>query len=133
MVKGECNCGTVSYEASGELFGVVICHCSICRRLTGSAGIAVVLVSNDGFAWTGGEGSINTWSKPGHDWQTWFCSICSSPVPGPNDEERMFIPAGSLTEGHQTLEVTHHIWVDSKANWDLIGDAGQQHPNAFEE
>lgn len=53
-------------------------------------------------------------------------------MPGVNDEKRMFIPAGSIVEEDETLRVIHHIWVDSKANWDEIGDSGKKHPKAFE-
>lgn len=30
------------------------------------------------------------------------------------------------------LTVKHHIWVESRAHWDLIGDAGKQHPEGYE-
>ena len=132
-VLGACNCGQISYAATGELFGVIICHCSICRRLTGSVGFAVALVDNDNFEWLSGEEHIRSWVKPGHDWQTWFCGICSSPVPGRNDDERMFLPVGTISQGHEDLRVIHHIWTDSKAHWEQIGDQGKQHSNAFED
>jgi len=132
MASGECNCGAVRYEAEGDPWGVFVCHCSICRRSTGSSGIAVVLVPKDSFRWLAGEQHIATWRKPDTDWQTWFCSICGSPVPGENDPTRMFIPAGSITEGGEALRVLHHVWVGSKAAWDEIGDAGKQHIEAFQ-
>jgi hypothetical protein len=62
----------------------------------------------------------------------WFCRTCGSPVPGINDELRMFIPAGSISDGGESLQVAHHIWVDSKATWDEIGDCGRIHLEAFE-
>ncbi len=43
----------------------------------------------------------------------------------------MFVPAGLISEGGEALRVAHHIWVDSKAGWDEIGDSGKQHPGAF--
>ena len=132
MAKGECNCGAVAFEITSKLPGVIVCHCSICRRATGSNGIAVLVVANDVFRWLRGEDRISTWKKPGADWQTWFCEACGSPVPGENDATRMFIPAGLITEGGESLRVTHHIWVDSRAPWDEIGDAGKQCREAFE-
>lgn len=133
MVLGACNCGAVRFEISAGVSDVYVCHCSICRRSTGSNGIAVVVVDNDAFRWTTGEDSIHTWKKPdADDWQTWFCRCCGSPVPGANDARRMFVPAGLLTEGSDALTVKHHIWVDSKAAWDEIGDSGCQHPKAFQ-
>lgn len=131
MTRGECNCGAVRYEADGDPWGVFVCHCSICRRSTGSSGIAVVLVPKDKFRWLAGEQHIASWKKPDSDWQTWFCRICGSRVPGENDPTRMFIPAGSISEGGEGLRVLHHIWVGSKAAWDEIGDAGVQHGEAF--
>ena len=130
MATGQCNCGAIGFEISTDVSDVVICHCSICRRSTGSNGIAVVVVGNDDFRWTHGEDLIATWKKPDADWQTWFCRNCGSPLPGVNDEARMFVPAGLLDGEH--MAVKHHIFVDSKAPWDEIGDAGRLHRGAFE-
>ena len=131
MVTGECNCGTVAFEVTSTILDVFVCHCSICRRSTGSNGIAVVVISNKGFRWVRGEELIKTWHKPEHDWQTSFCQNCGSTLPGVNDESRMYVPAGLITEGDENLKVAHHIWVDSKATWDEIGDNGEQHRQAF--
>jgi hypothetical protein len=132
MAHGECNCGAVSFEITAEISDVIICHCSICRRATGSNGIAVLIVNNDDFRWTGGEELITCWKKPDADWLMGFCRNCGSPVPDMNDESRMFVPAGSIKDGGESLTVKHHIWVDSKAAWDEIGDSGRRHPEAFE-
>ena len=131
MARGECNCGAVAFEIDAELSGVYVCHCSICRRSTGSSGIAVVIVDNGAFRWTRGKEQIATWKKPNADWETWFCRTCGSRLPGANDESRMFVPAGLISDGGDTLRVIHHIWVGSKAGWDEIGDSGKQHAEAF--
>ncbi|MEM9776743.1 MAG: GFA family protein [Chloroflexota bacterium] len=67
MAKGECNCGAVAFEITSEISDVFVCHCSICRRSTGSNGIAVVVVSNSDFRWLRGEDLTNAWHKPSHD------------------------------------------------------------------
>jgi len=54
MARGECNCGAVAFEIDAELKDVYVCHCSICRRFTGAAGIAVLLVDNSAFRWLRG-------------------------------------------------------------------------------
>jgi len=131
MATGECNCGAVQFEIDADLADVFVCHCSICRRSTGSNGIAVVLVRRDQFRWVRGEEHIAMWKKPATKWETWFCRVCGSPVPGDNDATKMFVPAGSITKGGDALRVAHHIWVGSKAVWDEIGDAGRQHTEAF--
>ena len=132
MAGGECNCGTVQFEIETELSDVYVCHCSICRRSTGSSGIAVVIVPKDRFRWIMGEANIATWQKPGTDWHTWFCRTCGSTLPGENNATTMFVPAGLITRGGESLRVAHHVWVGSKAAWDEIGDAGKQHREGFQ-
>lgn len=131
MAIGECNCGEVTFEILTKITEIYFCHCSICRRSTGGSGIPVVVVNNDDFCWLSGVNLIKTWTKPNHDWQTSFCQNCGSTLPGKNDEARMYIPAGTITEGDEALKVRHHIWTDSKAVWDEIGDQGLQHKAAF--
>jgi len=133
MITGECNCGAVSFEVTIPVENVYICHCSICRRSTGGAGIAVVIVSNENLSWLSGHENIHTWTKPKHDWQTSFCTVCGSPVPGKNDEHNMYIPVSLLNNADKLLKVAHHIFVGSKASWEVIGDSGKQHMGAFGE
>lgn len=132
MAIGACNCGAISFKINADLSEVIVCHCSICRRATGSNGIAVLVVDNEKFEWTSGEDFIGSWKKPDADWEMSFCRRCGSPVPGPNDEARTFVPAGLISDGDKNLKVAHHIWVDSRATWDEPGDSGRRHPEAFE-
>jgi hypothetical protein len=131
MLRGECNCGAVRYEVDGEPTDVFVCHCSICRRYTGANGIAVVVVPNEAFRWVQGEDQVAMWAKPGADWQSWFCRTCGSALPGQNDPERKFVPAGSIVQGGEALRIAHHVFVGSKAAWDTIGDGGKQHVEQY--
>ena len=131
-VKGHFNCGAVRFEIGTDVSEVFICHCSICRRFTGSSGIAVVLVDNGQFRWLSGEENISAWKKPNSEWESWFCQTCGSAVPGNNDSKRVFVPAGLIANGAGKLRVAHHIFVEPKASWDEIGDNGKQHSGAFD-
>lgn len=124
--RGQCNCGAVAFEITTPISDVYVCHCSICRRFTGNNGNAVVVVANESFRWLRGEDHIATWKKPDAEWESWFCRVCGSSLPGRNDDARMFIPAGLISEGGENLKVALHIFVGSKAAWDEIGDAGKQ-------
>jgi hypothetical protein len=75
MARGECNCSAIGFEIRAELSDVFVCHCSICRRATGSSGIAVVVVDNADFRWSRGEEYVTSWKKPDADWQMSFCKI----------------------------------------------------------
>jgi hypothetical protein len=131
MVNGRCNCGTVKFEIDLDIKDVFICHCTMCRRSTGSNGIAVVVVDNDTFRWTKGESNVTTWKESDGNWETSFCQTCGSPLPGINDKSRMYVPAGLIEKGGDSLRVVHHIFVDFKAPWDIIGDSGKQHKRSF--
>jgi hypothetical protein len=131
VIEGECNCGAVVYKVDAEISDVFICHCSICRKSTGSGGIAVSIVGRDKFTWIRDQDKITYWSKPRHDWHSYFCSVCGSALPGENDESNIYIPVGTITAGHEKLKVAHHMYVDSKASWEIIGDSGVQHPEGF--
>jgi hypothetical protein len=89
--------------------------------------MAVVVVPNEHFRWSAGQDQIAAWTRPDSAWETWFCRICGSRVPGRNDDARMFVPAGLLGAEADRLTVLHHLFVNSKAGWDIIGDGGQQH------
>lgn len=130
-LKGKCNCEAVHFVIHCDISEVYFCHCSICRKATGSNGIGVVVIDNSNFEWLSGQTNIKSWHKPDHDWQMNFCQNCGSPLPGENDQNTTYIPAGLLPDTECNLTVAHHIWVGSKASWDELGDHGIQHPKAF--
>jgi len=130
-IQGSCNCGSVKFQITTAISDVYICHCSICRKSTGSGGIAVVIVPNKEFTWVEGQIFIQKWIKPNHDWETSFCRDCGSPLPGRNDEAAFYIPVSLLEIENQTLKVSHHLFVDSKAPWEEIADSGEQHQQNF--
>lgn len=129
---GSCNCGGVQFEVTIPISDVFVCHCSICRKSTGSGGISVSIVSNEHFIWTKGTDLIQTWQKPNHEWLTSFCKKCGSSLPGKNDESATYIPVGLLDSGFEKLKVKHHLFVGSKGSWENIQDDGIQHKNNFD-
>ena len=128
---GGCNCGQVTFSVDTMVKDVYLCHCSICRKSTGSGAIAVTVVPKHQFAWNSGEKYIKSWEKPGHDWLKNFCSECGSPLPADNDDNTVFIPVGLIEQGAEHLKVKGHIFVDSKASWQVIPEGELQHPRAL--
>ena len=131
MLECQCNCGAVRFGIMAKVSDIYVCHCSICRRFTGAGNVSVVVLANDNFKWLSGHDTVKVWKKPDVDWEANFCSVCGSAVPGRNDPAHMFVPAGLLPDGTQPLSVKHHIFVGSKAAWDVIGDDGKQHLGAI--
>lgn len=131
VTTGSCNCGAVKFAIQASVNDVYMCHCSICRKATGSGGIAVAIVNKSEFSWVSGQDFVRTWQKPQHDWQCSFCTQCGSPLPGRNDQQSLYVPASLIDTGKDELTVRHHFYVDSKAEWEAIGDNGMQHPQGF--
>jgi len=94
-------------------------------------GIAVSIVGKGDFKWSEGKDRVRLWSKPEHDWQTSFCVVCGSPVPGENDENNMYVPVSLISTDTTNLKVAHHLFVGSKAEWEEIGDSGKQHIEGY--
>ena len=132
MTIGTCNCSAVSFEVEGKLRDIYACHCSICRRWTGTNGVAVVIVPSSKFRWLKGEDQISKWRKPDADWVSCFCKSCGSSLPIPNDEQSVAVPAGLIDGKNNNLRVAAHIWVGSKPSWDEISDSCPHFSKGFE-
>jgi hypothetical protein len=54
-IDGRCHCGFITYEAEIDPEKVMICHCTDCQTLSGSAFRSVVFTSEDTFKLLSGE------------------------------------------------------------------------------
>ena len=126
MVSGKCLCGAVRYEIEGSISPIWLCHCSKCRRATGSAFHASAVCRPEQFRWLQGEDEIAEYADtPGY--KTRFCRTCGSPVPSYLEDFGMvFLHAGGL-DGDPGRGVVHHIFVGSKAPWYEILDGQPQY------
>ncbi len=124
--KGQCFCGGVSFEiddVSGKLYQ---CHCSECRKVTGGASNSSLLVPEKSFRWLEGENTIRRFTAPS-GYRSHFCAVCGSPVPNRLfDSPVMWVPAG-LLDGDLPLEIGAHLYLDSKASWDVVSPAGVEY------
>lgn len=126
-MKGRCLCGACVFELKGRISAVGKCHCSKCRRVSGTGSNAVHWARPQNVEWISGTEKIKRFHFP-DGWGTSFCSECGSPLPAMNFDETMwFVPAGLLDED-PGVPVRGHIWVESKPSWEVIGDDAPQFP-----
>ena len=118
VVRGSCLCGAIGYEAELPLAGFVNCHCSRCRKETGSAFGANAYVLPDAFRWTRGEDLVRRYDLPdARSFATSFCATCGSPVPHrTRNGSAVMIPAGSLDEDPGVGPTANVHW-NSRAPW----------------
>lgn len=118
VARGSCLCGAIGYEADLPFGGFVYCHCSRCRKATGSALAANAYVLPDAFRWTRGEPLVMRYDLPeARSFATSFCSKCGSPVPHKTrNGSAVMIPAGSFDEDPGEAPTTNVHW-SSRATW----------------
>ena len=122
-VRGSCLCGGAAFEVSGEAQGIVLCHCSRCRKARSAAHGANLFYRGAEIEWIRGGDLRRTFRLPeARAFNNTFCMTCGSllprdPVPG----ELRAVPAGCLDDDPGARE-TLHIFVGSKAPWVEITD-----------
>jgi len=123
-MRGGCLCGRVTFEADPPVLKFVRCHCSRCRRATGSAYAANLYVAPASFRWTAGEDQVARFDLPeARSFSTSFCRACGSPLPHATRSGReMIVPAGSLIEDPGIAPSLDACWT-SRAGW--LSDVGE--------
>lgn len=116
--EGSCQCGAVKFHISGPFESFFLCHCSRCRKDTGSAHAANLFSTVAKITWLSGEDRIKTYRVPESRHEKSFCSECGSAVPGIQmDGALLVVPAGSL-DTPVDIRPNAHICLSSRANWD---------------
>jgi hypothetical protein len=126
MIQGGCLCGGVRFEIARTVGPFELCHCSRCRKASGSAFVAGLGVRREDFRLLQGRELIRTYEAPIREcppaYRTSFCGRCGSPVPDPPGEAPWFeVPAGLLDDDPQRRP-DRHIFVERKAPWFDIAD-----------
>ena len=117
-LSGSCLCEGVRYRVSGDSLGFLLCHCSRCRKASGTAHGSNILLKSDGVDWLSGEDSLGYYKVPdAKRYHTRFCTQCGSPVPRFHENLKLaVIPAGSLDEEPAVSPDAHIFW-ESRAGW----------------
>lgn len=122
MITGRCLCEGVRFEIDGRLGPIIYCHCSMCRRASGSAFAANASVRTGALRVVAGQELIaEVQSSPGTF--RGFCSRCGAPLYGRSESLPGLrrVRLGSL-EGYPGGRCVANIWVGSKAPWFEITD-----------
>jgi hypothetical protein len=126
MIHGGCLCGGVRFEIQRAIGPFQFCHCSRCRKASGSAFVAGLGVRAEDFRLLCGAELVRTYEAPIREspppYRVAFCSRCGSPLPDSQSGATWFeIPAG-LLDDDPGLRPDKHIFVDRKSPWFEIAD-----------
>lgn len=127
MITGECFCGSIKYEVNGILTDARSCHCSRCRKAFSSQASAYAVVNPSEFSWIQGEELLTSYeSQPRFGLQ--FCKKCGSTLCGTFDGAVHGVTLGCVN-GNPNVEIGYHIFVGSKAAWEVIPEGVTQYEN----
>jgi hypothetical protein len=117
-MKGSCLCGRVEYEIEPPFSVFQYCHCSRCRKNTGSAHSANLFVPPEQFHWVKGADQVGTYDIPEAKYLTTaFCTQCGSSLPWEVKGGRSrVVPAGSLDDD-PGIQPEQNIFWGSRAPW----------------
>jgi hypothetical protein len=118
MYHGSCLCGAITLALHGPITDIIHCHCSRCRKSTGSAYATNGFVATEHLEILTGQSLLRSYSSaPGK--HRHFCMQCASPVFSSNEQEphRLRIRLGVLDDDILERPISHNF-VSSKANWD---------------
>jgi hypothetical protein len=125
ILHGECLCGAVEYGVRDAFEYALNCHCSQCRRATGSAFKPLAGIARPELTILRGSDATMTYGEGGaHDVHCRTCgSLLFSVVRG---GAWVHVAMGTLKD-EPSVRPTMHIFVGSKAAWHQITDDLPQH------
>ncbi|MFK3861876.1 GFA family protein [Pseudoalteromonas rhizosphaerae] len=131
MYQGSCLCNKVTVQIDGPIQSIIHCHCSLCRKASGTAFATNGFINRADFKVIKGNEWLSSFEfKPGRI--RYFCSACGSPIYSENldDISRLRLRLGIL-DSDITERPMSHNFVSSKANWEQI-NADIPHYDGFE-
>lgn len=119
-LAGECYCRAIRYAVADEFSYAFNCHCSNCRRTTGSAFKPFAGIARDKLSVTEGAEHLMIYGDPtGHNAHCRQCgSLLYSVV---RAGAFVHVAMGTLVDA-PSIRPTAHIFVGSKAPWHAITD-----------
>ena len=124
MLRGSCLCGRVAYEVADAFEYAMNCHCSQCRRSTGSAFKPLAGVDVSRLAIKSGDGELLRYGD--EHGQDVHCQSCGSLLYSlVRDGQYVHVAMGTLLDD-PSIRPTMHIFVGSKASWFDITDTMPQ-------
>ena len=124
-LSGQCFCGAVHYAVADAFRYAANCHCSNCRRTTGSAFKPFAGIARDKLRVTKGADNLMVYGEEnGNDTHCKTCgSLLYSVV---RAGAFVHVAMGTLTDD-PAIRPSAHIFVGSKAPWFTISDDLPQH------
>ena len=129
-LTGGCHCGTIRYEINAPVTGVVACHCSNCRRISGAGSSHNAIIPSSAMTFTSGTPKRYTDLKAasGNTLYRFFCADCGSSIYSQREKmpEMRVLKVGTLDDA-SGLKMAMNIWTDNALPWMHLDPAVDNH------
>ena len=119
-VDGGCHCGHIAYEAEIDPARVVVCHCTDCQILSGSAFRVVAFTREDAFRVTRGlPATYVKIAESGRPREQGFCANCGTQLyaTAPGDGPKVYgLRVGTIHQ-RDMLKPGRQVWNRSRQHW----------------
>lgn len=131
VLRGSCLCGAIRYEIRGVPLMMYYCHCSTCRKATGSAFATNMLVQSADFVVVAGRELLSAYESSPNKHRH-FCSACGSPIYSQAEATKQMVSVrcGTL-DTELTMRPSVHTYAAEKAEWYEISDELPQTPQGL--
>lgn len=125
-IDGGCHCGKITFTAEVDPENVIVCHCTDCQTLSGSAYRTVAPAIEGTFRLVTGDPKIYVkTAENGSKRSQAFCSDCGTPIfSAPEDENSAFfgLRVGAIRQRDRLVPKSQY-WCRSEQSWtqDLSG------------
>jgi hypothetical protein len=117
---GGCLCGAVRYRAFGEPRSPVVCHCTFCQRLTGSAFLIETVFLKEKVAFQGRPFKVYEHRSDDHGRMLYvqFCPECGTSF-GMTFERFPLVQAifAGTYDDPNWFKIERHIFIRSSVHW----------------
>jgi hypothetical protein len=123
-VTGSCLCGGVRFEVTLPFRRASHCHCSRCRKHSGTFGLTQGRVPREGFRLLQGTELVRVY-QPADGMAKAFCSVCGSSLFGGTwpDGPEVSIRLGALDDDPR-VRPQYHSHTASAPPWETLPDDG---------
>ena len=120
MPRGSCVCGAVAFEVTPPYRFFQYCHCTRCRKRSGSIHAANIAVPAEQLVFLRGQEHVKRFElATASNWSNCFCDVCGSGLPWKTRNGKAYVvPAGALDDD-PVARPTRNVWVGSRAAWEI--------------
>lgn len=117
-IDGGCFCGNITFTAEADPSNVVVCHCTDCQTLTGSAYRLTIRAPAETVRFSGEPKTFLKTAESGRQRRHGFCPECGTPLFATDPDRPVVygLRVGTIKQRAQ-FHPLRQLWARSKLPW----------------